>query len=80
MSQFFISPDFIFKSRHNVCSVHIAALVRICPMFSRNKQPRGRCARCDEEYLDYKRGQMTPLKLYEHSVLFSAAGGIVPKT
>lgn len=59
MSQFFISPDFIFKSQHNVCSVHIAALMRIYPMFGRNKQPRGRCARCDEEYLDYKRGQMS---------------------
>lgn len=59
MSPFFISSDFIFKSRHNVCLVHIAALVRICPVFSRNKQPRGRCAHCDEEYLDYKRGQVS---------------------
>lgn len=54
-----MSPDFILKSRHSVCSVHIAALVRICPMFSRNKQPRRRCAHWDEGYLDYKRGQMS---------------------
>lgn len=59
MSQFFILPGFIFRSRYNVCSAHIAALVRICPVFIRNKQPRGRCAHYDEEYLDYKRGQMT---------------------
>lgn len=59
MSQVFILPDFIFKSQHNVCSVHTTALVRICPVFSRNKQPRGRCTCCDEEYLDYKRGQMS---------------------
>lgn len=59
MFQFFISPGFIFRLQYNVCSVCIAALVRICPVFIRNKQPRGRCAHYDEDYLDYKRGQVT---------------------